>query len=104
MEMHMTTGTPESIPIRSDSRERSSTSVSAVPETADSSRRPPAIELHDLVVQYGEHLAVNGLSLTVPAGSIFGFLGPNGAGKTTTIKAMLGLRPVNAGSVHVLGL
>ena len=99
----MMTGTPESILIRSDPLERSSTSVSATPEAADGSRQPPAIEMHNLVVKYGEHLAVNGLSLTVPAGSIFGFLGPNGAGKTTTIKAMLGLRPVNAGSVRVLG-
>lgn len=63
----------------------------------------PAIELQDLVVAYGAHPAVNRLSLTVPVGAIFGFLGPNGAGKTTTIKAMLGLRRPNGGSVSVLG-
>lgn len=41
-----------------------------------------AIEIQDLVVSYGRRRAVNGLSLTVPAGSVYGFLGPNGAGKT----------------------
>jgi ABC-2 type transport system ATP-binding protein len=64
----------------------------------------PAIELHHLTVQYGQHRAVEDLSFTVPAGSIFGFLGPNGAGKTTTIKALLGFRPPSAGSARVLGL
>ncbi len=62
-----------------------------------------AIELDGLVVTYGAHRAVDGLTLRVPVGSIFGFLGPNGAGKTTTIKALLGLRPLNGGSARVLG-
>ena len=77
--------------------------MSAVNAAAAGSRQPPAIELDHLVVAYGAHAAVNGLSLTVPAGAIFGFLGPNGAGKTTTIKAMLGLRRPNSGSARVLG-
>ena len=64
---------------------------------------PAAIELQNLVVKYGPRPAVDGLSLTVPAGAIFGFLGPNGAGKTTTIKAILGLRKLDAGSARVLG-
>jgi ABC-2 type transport system ATP-binding protein len=65
--------------------------------------RPAAIEISDLVVNYGAHHAVDGLTMTVPQGSIFGFLGPNGAGKTTTIKALLGLRPLDGGSARVLG-
>ena len=77
--------------------------MSAVNEAADGSRQPPAIELHNIVVKYGERPAVNGLNLTVPTGAIFGFLGPNGAGKTTTIKAMLGLRKPVGGSARVLG-
>ncbi|HLY32817.1 MAG TPA: ABC transporter ATP-binding protein, partial [Ktedonobacterales bacterium] len=77
--------------------------MSAVNEMADGSRQPPAIAIHNLVVNYGEHPAVKGLNLIVPAGAIFGFLGPNGAGKTTTIKAMLGLRQPSAGSIRVLG-
>ncbi|HEU5367066.1 MAG TPA: ABC transporter ATP-binding protein [Ktedonobacterales bacterium] len=65
--------------------------------------RAAAIEISNLVVNYGAHRAVDGLTMTVPQGSIFGFLGPNGAGKTTTIKALLGLRPLDGGSVRVLG-
>jgi ABC-2 type transport system ATP-binding protein len=48
--------------------------------------------------------AVDGLSLEVPAGTIFGFLGPNGAGKTTTIRLLLGLLEPTAGRAEVLGL
>ena len=47
--------------------------------------------------------AIEGLSLAVPTGSIYGFLGPNGAGKTTSIRLMLGLLPVGAGAITVLG-
>ena len=47
--------------------------------------------------------AVDGLTFTVPVGSIFGFLGPNGSGKTTTIKTLLGFRPPNEGRAHVFG-
>jgi ABC-2 type transport system ATP-binding protein len=62
-----------------------------------------AIEIEDLVVSYGRKLAVDGLSLTVPVGSVYGFLGPNGAGKTTTIKTLLGFRRPDGGSARVLG-
>ena len=63
----------------------------------------PAIEIRDLGVSYGAKRAVDGLTLQVPTGSVFGFLGPNGSGKTTTIKALLGFRPPNGGSARVLG-
>ncbi len=62
-----------------------------------------AIEIEGLVVRYGDTRAVDGLSLVVPCGSVFGFLGPNGAGKTTTIKALLGFRSPDAGRARVLG-
>jgi len=77
--------------------------VEDVNQPGTRSNTETAIELHNLEVKYGGHLAVNGLSLRVPAGTIFGFLGPNGAGKTTTIKTMLGLRKPDGGSVRVLG-
>jgi ABC-2 type transport system ATP-binding protein len=78
--------------------------VTTVSETPKTSReRPAAVEINNLIVNYGAHRAVDGLSLSVPAGSIFGFLGPNGAGKTTTIKAMLGFRHLDGGSARVLG-
>jgi ABC-2 type transport system ATP-binding protein len=53
---------------------------------------------------YGSVLAVNGLNLNVPRGSIYGFLGRNGAGKTSTIKMLLGLTRPTSGSAHVLGM
>jgi ABC-2 type transport system ATP-binding protein len=48
--------------------------------------------------------ALDGLSLEVPKGIIFGFLGPNGAGKTTTINLLLGLLEPTTGEAEVLGL
>ncbi|MGE5486934.1 MAG: ABC transporter ATP-binding protein [bacterium] len=65
---------------------------------------PPAIALRDLRKLYGEKAAVDGLTLTVPAGSFFGFLGPNGAGKTTTIRMLMGVTPPTSGSIEILGL
>ena len=62
-----------------------------------------AIDIQNLVVKYGSKRAVDGLTFTVPVGSIFGFLGPNGSGKTTTIKTLLGLRPPNEGRAHIIG-
>ncbi len=63
----------------------------------------PAIEIDNLVVRFGRFTAVDGLSLTVNEGELFGFLGPNGAGKTTTIKVLIGsLRPTS-GEIRVAG-
>jgi ABC-2 type transport system ATP-binding protein len=64
----------------------------------------PAIEVQNLRKVYGEKAAVDGLNLTVPSGSFFGFLGPNGAGKTTTIKMLMGLAPPTSGTISLLGL
>jgi ABC-2 type transport system ATP-binding protein len=61
------------------------------------------IETSDLRKQYGAVEALRGLSLAVPAGSIFGFLGRNGAGKTTTIKVLLGMARATGGSALVFG-
>ena len=64
----------------------------------------PAIQVKDLRKVYGNKAAVDGLNLTVPRGSFFGFLGPNGAGKTTTIKMLMGLAPPTSGTISLLGL
>jgi ABC-2 type transport system ATP-binding protein len=61
------------------------------------------IELTDVVKRYGTKLAVDGLTLSVPAGELFAFLGPNGAGKTTTIKMLCGLLFPTSGSVRIGG-
>ena len=62
------------------------------------------IRVDGLIKRYRGQTAVDGLSLEVPAGSVFGLLGENGAGKTTTIQAMLGLIQPDAGRLEVLGL
>jgi ABC-2 type transport system ATP-binding protein len=61
------------------------------------------IRLEELGKRYGKHLAVDGLSLEVAAGELFGFLGPNGAGKTTTIKMMAGLLRPTSGRIVLAG-
>jgi ABC-2 type transport system ATP-binding protein len=61
------------------------------------------IRLEELSKRYGKHLAVEGLSLDVAAGELFGFLGPNGAGKTTTIKMMAGLLQPTSGRIVLAG-
>ncbi|HSM38713.1 MAG TPA: ABC transporter ATP-binding protein [Candidatus Limnocylindrales bacterium] len=63
----------------------------------------PAIRLEGLTRAFGSTRAVNGLSIDVPRGMIFGFLGPNGAGKTTTINLLLGLLEPTDGRAEVLG-
>src|SRR6202142_1821998 len=64
----------------------------------------PAIAVRDLRKVYDGKAAVDGLSLTVPRGSFFGFLGPNGAGKSTTIRMLTGLIPTTSGTIELLGL
>jgi ABC-2 type transport system ATP-binding protein len=62
-----------------------------------------AICTQDLTRDFGPLRAVDGLSLEVPSGAIFGFLGPNGSGKTTTIRLLLGLLEPTRGTAMVLG-
>ncbi len=61
------------------------------------------IEATDLHKHFGPVRAVDGLSLTVRAGEIYGLLGPNGSGKTTLIRLLIGLLKPTSGSVSVLG-
>jgi len=62
-----------------------------------------AVEAIDLVKDFGPTRAVDGVSLSVPAGSIYGLLGPNGAGKTTTLRMLLGIIDPSSGTRRVLG-
>ena len=69
------------------------------PTTAD-----PAVEATDLRKAYGSAVALDGVSLSIPAGTVYGFLGPNGAGKTTTMRVLTGLARADAGRVRVCGV
>ncbi|MBT0567529.1 ATP-binding cassette domain-containing protein [Williamsia sp. CHRR-6] len=62
-----------------------------------------AIEAIDLVKKFGEHTAVDGVSFTVPQGTVLGLLGPNGAGKTTTVRMMTTLTAPTSGTARVAG-
>ncbi len=64
---------------------------------------PFALETHELRKEFGDNVAVRGLSLQVQQGEVFGFLGPNGAGKTTSIKMLLGLVSPTSGTARLLG-
>lgn len=61
------------------------------------------IEINHLVKKYGDHVAVDDLSLTVEPGKIYGFLGPNGAGKSTTMNIITGYLGATAGEVKING-
>ena len=63
----------------------------------------PAIEAEALVKTYGDVRALDGLTLAVPAGTIFGLLGPNGAGKSTTVRILTTLSRPDAGAARVAG-
>ncbi|QNN53941.1 ATP-binding cassette domain-containing protein [Nocardioides mesophilus] len=63
----------------------------------------PAVEAVDLVKRFGETTAVDGVSFTVPEGTVLGLLGPNGAGKTTTVRMLTTLSVPTSGSARVAG-
>ena len=64
----------------------------------------PVIQISSLTRRFGEKNAVDGLTLDVHAGEIFGFLGHNGAGKTTTVRLLNGVLEPTSGAANVLGL
>ncbi len=63
----------------------------------------PALEVRGLTRRFGARIAVEGLSLRVEQGDLYGFLGPNGAGKTTTMRCALNLIKRDAGEVFIFG-
>jgi ABC-2 type transport system ATP-binding protein len=61
------------------------------------------IELNGLTKRYGSFTAVDGVTLSIPRGELFGFLGPNGAGKTTTLRMIAGILLPTSGGVRIAG-
>jgi len=67
------------------------------------SPKPPVIEARDIVRSYGERRGLDGFTLSVPAGSVFGLLGPNGSGKSTFVTMVAAMEPPPSGSLLVFG-
>jgi ABC-2 type transport system ATP-binding protein len=61
------------------------------------------LEVRDVCKSYGDFVAVGGVSMSVPPGSIFGLLGPNGAGKTSTIRMIMNITAPDSGTIQVFG-
>src|SRR5947209_4801481 len=85
-------------------------SAGNLPEPPAYQRRPtrgktmePILEVRDVRKSYGDFVAVGGVSMSVPPGSIFGLLGPNGAGKTSTIRMIMNITAPDTGAIRVFG-
>jgi ABC-2 type transport system ATP-binding protein len=63
----------------------------------------PILELRNVRKAYGKFVAVDGVTMAVPSGSIFGLLGPNGAGKTSSIRMIMNITAPDSGEVQVFG-
>jgi ABC-2 type transport system ATP-binding protein len=87
----------------SPDRLQASQATPATGSTPGSAKGAFAIETHGLRKRFGKLTAVDGLTISIPAGTIAGFIGPNGSGKTTTIRLLLGLVRPDAGSATILG-
>src|SRR6478736_6548747 len=75
-----------------------------IPEQPPASGPVPALSIRGLAKRFGGKIAVDGISLDVPAGSFFGIVGPNGAGKTTTLSMATGLLRPDFGTAVVHGV
>src|ERR1700757_2962862 len=62
-----------------------------------------AVEIEQVTKTFGQHVAVDDLSLTVPKGAVYGFIGPNGSGKTTTLRMIMRILHPDRGRIRVLG-
>ena len=62
-----------------------------------------AVEIEHVTKTFGRHVAVEDVSLVVPAGAVYGFIGPNGSGKTTTLRMIMRILHPDGGQIRVLG-
>ncbi|MFE7358993.1 ATP-binding cassette domain-containing protein [Streptomyces sp. NPDC057543] len=78
-------------------------SVMPTSRRGDGPQSPAAVSAVGLRKSYGDKTVLNGIDLSIPAGSVFALLGPNGAGKTTAVKILSTLITADAGDLHVGG-
>ena len=95
----MTTPPAKSRGDLSDSADTLTAMSTPAPTTTDT----PAIEAIGLVKEFGDSVAVDDVSFSVPRGSVLGLLGPNGAGKTTTVRMMTTLTKPTSGTARIAG-
>lgn len=72
-------------------------------QAATQKGQQPILSVEDVVKTFGSKRAVDGVSLSVMPGDIFGFVGHNGAGKTTLIRSIVGIAPFDAGEIRIAG-
>lgn len=77
--------------------------MQATPANAAAKAASTALRATDIKKNYGGVIALNGVSLTVKQGEVFGIIGPNGAGKSTLFDVMCGITPPSSGKIEVLG-
>jgi ABC-2 type transport system ATP-binding protein len=77
--------------------------ASPAPASVDRTPQETVVRVTSLTKQFGDLVAVNDLTFSLPRGTVTGFLGPNGAGKTTTLRLLLGLAEPSAGEALVFG-
>ena len=77
--------------------------MTGTPTSDEAAPSAPALLLNDVTVAYGRRAALDGVTGSVAPGSSVALIGPNGAGKSTLLKAILGLVPLQRGSIEVLG-
>lgn len=65
--------------------------------------KQPILQVDDIVVQFGDNVVLDKLSLKVHAGEILGFVGPSGSGKSVLLRAVLGLKQKTSGTIHLFG-
>ncbi len=72
-------------------------------QTAMVDRHPPVVRVQDFVKRYRRQMAVDGVSLSIDRGEIYGLIGPDGAGKSSLMKAIAGVLSFEGGTMDVLG-
>jgi phospholipid/cholesterol/gamma-HCH transport system ATP-binding protein len=72
-------------------------------QSGSKTTQPPAIEVRDLVMNYGSYVVMRDINLTVQPGQIFVIMGGSGCGKSTLLKYLIGLKPVEHGEIYYHG-
>ncbi|MFE6736795.1 ABC transporter ATP-binding protein [Microbacterium sp. NPDC057650] len=95
---------PEPEPVEPAPAPEPAAETATAPSEAPDDTAVPAVMIRGLIKRFGDTRAVDGVDLTVPAGSFYGIVGPNGAGKTTTLSMLAGLLRPDGGNIIIGGV